>query len=363
VAYGSADATGGSGFLAVYLAGLVLNEGDIPARQTMTVFHDGLAWLAQVALFLTLGLLVSPAGLGEVWREGVLLALVLMLVARPVAVTVALSHDAYSLSERAVLAWAGLRGAVPVVLATFAVTAGIAGSSRFFDIVFFTVVLSTLLQGTTFEPLARHLGLTAIAPSLPRPLADRATIRGLGAVVLEYGVGPGDGIVGRRIRDLGLPDGATVTVVVRGREALPPHGDTRVSAGDVLHLLAREEARAETTALFDGWGESTWEPRRTVAHPVLEKESLAAGAWGSDDGDPADPELVGGIAVVGRLRARADVAGALVALEDGRYAVTGASSVVGSLDGLRRYAHRRFETARNDSERSWWREVLGALGS
>src|SRR3954452_11965224 len=159
LAYGSAVSFGGSGFLAVYLAGLALGGSATPDVRAMRVFHGGLAWLAQVTLFLLLGLLVNPGELGSVAADSIVLAAVILLVARPAAVMLVTVTDRFSVNERLLLSWAGLRGAVPVVLATFPVIAGVPHAERFFDIAFFTVVVSTLVQGMTFDPLARRLGL------------------------------------------------------------------------------------------------------------------------------------------------------------------------------------------------------------
>src|SRR5213076_1560282 len=141
LAYGVADAAHGSGFLAVYLAGLCLGSTAIPAKRTITAFHDGLAWLAQLAMFLTLGLLIFPSQLGDVAVEGTVLAVVTAVVARPLGAALATLFSGYSARERLILGWAGLRGAVPVVLATFPVIHGIADSVKFSDIVFFAVLL------------------------------------------------------------------------------------------------------------------------------------------------------------------------------------------------------------------------------
>src|SRR3954467_5088104 len=166
LAYGGAATLHGSGFLAVYLVGLALGSRPIPAERAVTIFHQGLAGLAQVTMFLVLGLLVFPSQLGGVALEGTVLALVLMLVARPLATVLCTAPFGFSTREQAVLGWAGLRGAVPVVLATFPVLAHIPRSHEFFNIVFFVVLLSTILQGTTFEPLAKRLGG---APHDPAP--------------------------------------------------------------------------------------------------------------------------------------------------------------------------------------------------
>ncbi|MGH2821706.1 MAG: potassium/proton antiporter, partial [Thermoleophilaceae bacterium] len=241
VAFGAADALHGSGFLAAYLAGLALGSARIPAKRTVTVFHQGLAWVAQIAMFLSLGLLVFPTELGEVVVEGTALALVLVLVARPVAAFVSTALDRFSTADRVVLGWAGLRGAVPVVLATFPVIDQVPNSPTFFNIVFFAVVISTLVQGTTFEPLAKRLGVTTSDPALPRPLAETGTIRRLGAEIVEYPVSPEDAVVGHRVRELGLPRDALLSVIVRGEEAVLPRGSTRVEAGDRLHVVVRTE--------------------------------------------------------------------------------------------------------------------------
>lgn len=178
LAFGGADALHGSGFLAVYLAGLAVGSTRIPDQETVVSFHQGLGWLAQVAMFLTLGLLVFPSHLPSVALKGTVVAVVLVFVARPVAVAVATLPFRYRARERVLLGWAGLRGAVPVVLATFPVIDHVPHSLQFFNIVFFAVLVSTVVQGSSFEPLARRLGLSTSEPALPRPkpLPTEATV-------------------------------------------------------------------------------------------------------------------------------------------------------------------------------------------
>ena len=159
VAFGGAAALGGSGFLAVYLAGLVLGGAHSPGQAPARSFHVGLAWVAQVAMFLMLGLLVFPSQLDEVAVRGTALALVLAVVARPAAVAVATVGAGFTRPERLTLGWAGLRGAVPVVLATFPLIEGVGGSLDRFNVVFFAVLVSTILQGATFEAVAARLGV------------------------------------------------------------------------------------------------------------------------------------------------------------------------------------------------------------
>lgn len=362
LAFGAADVLHGSGFLAVYLAGLALGSATIPARHTITTFHQGMAWIAQLGMFLVLGLLVFPSELPGVALEGTVLALVLVLLARPIAAFVA-SWGPFSVADRAVLGWAGLRGAVPVVLATFPVIAGVPHSEEFFDIVFFAVLLSTVVQGSTIEPFARRLGVTSErAPLATSGLTETGTIRQLGADAIEVAAAPGHALVGHRIRDLGLPRAAVVNVIVREGEAILPRGSTRIEAGDRLHVLIRREEMSTMDALLERWregpvGPPPRPPRIIEGHaPVFHVRR-----WTDDDGDPARTEQVAGRAVVDRLRTRRDVPGALVLLDDGYFAVTGPLLAIGREQLLSQWVRRRARTAATDAERAWWEEVLGAL--
>jgi cell volume regulation protein A len=160
IAYGSAGALGGSGFLAVYMTGLALGDADGLGGQGIPAFHDGLASVAEIGMFLTLGLLVFPSQLGDVAVKGLLLAAIVTLVARPVAATIATWRQGFSPRERVLLGWAGLRGAVPVILATFPVIRHVSHSIEFFNIVFFAVLVSATVQGLTIGPLASRLGVS-----------------------------------------------------------------------------------------------------------------------------------------------------------------------------------------------------------
>jgi potassium/hydrogen antiporter len=367
LAFGGADALHGSGFLAVYLAGLALGTSGIPAQQTVTSFHQGLAWVAQVAMFVALGLLVFPSRLDDVAVRGTVLALVLVFVSLPVAVAIATLPMRFTWPERVVLAGAGLRGAVPVVLATFPILAGVGGSTQLFDVVFFAVLLSTIIQGTTFEPVARWLGATTDEPALPRPLAEAGTIRRLGAEVLEYPVADDDAVVGARVRDLGLPREAVVNVIVRGGEAIPPRGSTILRAGDRLHVLLRSELSRDVHRIVERWrkgpiGPPPRPPRRMAGRPPtftvapFDQVPLA--------GDAAHPTAVAGAEVVAQLRVRRDVPGALVALEDGRYAIVGPLVAVGAREMLSSWAMRRLRRLpADDSERAWLQNVVGGLAA
>ena len=361
IAFGAADVLHGSGFLAVYIAGLMMGSAQLPARQTVAAFHDGLAWVAQLAMFLTLGLLVFPRQLGDIALEGTLLAFVLVFVARPLAVMVATAFAPLSLGDRAVLGWAGLRGAVPVVLALFPLIEGIDQSLKFFNIAFFAVLVSTLLQGSTFEPFARWMRATTTEPALPRPLVEVGSIRQLGADVVEVPIAEGDAAIGVRVRDLGLPRDALVNVLVRGDEALPPRGSTRLEAGDRLHIVARQTALAALEDARQRWRSGPVGPApRPARQPTTSAPIFTTRPWGEADGDPDAPASVLGLDVIERLNTRWDVPGALVVLADGRYAVTGPHVLVGSREQVQWHARRRLRTSKTDAERAWWQEVIGA---
>jgi cell volume regulation protein A len=220
-----------------------------------------------------------------------------------------------------------------VVLATFPVIAGVGEGQEIFNLVFFAVLLSTLLQGATFEPLARALGVTTSEPALPRPLVEVGTVRRMGAEVLEHEVQEGDAAVGARVRELGLPRDAVVNLIVRDEQAVPPRGSTRLRAGDRLHVLVRQEASQDMPVLVERWRTG---PTGQVARPVPPPRGRAAvftsGPWPSKAADAGRPREVGGQPVVDLLRLRRDCPGALAVLADGRYAVTGPILAVGSRD-------------------------------
>ena len=367
LAFGGADTLHGSGFLAVYIAGLLIGTSGIPAQRTVTSFHQGLAWVAQVVLFLSLGLLVFPSDLLGIALEGTLLALVVVLVARPAAVWIATAFGRWSVAERSILSVAGLRGAVPVVLATFPVIAGVENSDELFNIVFFAVLISTVLQGASFEPLAERLGVTTREPALPRPLAEAGTIRALGAEVLEFPIGHEDAIAGSRVRDLGLPREAVVNVIVRANEAIPPRGSTRLLAGDELHLLVRSETAGEVNRLMRRWRDGpVGPPPRPRRQPRGAATVMSVRPYreGMVEGDLSRPKGVVGEPVAAQLRVRRDTPGALVALVDGRYALTGPLIVVGSRRDMTQFATRRMrQLARESPERPWLQNVIGAMAS
>lgn len=173
VAYGLSEVLGGNGFLAAYVAGLVAGNRIYPAKRVVSTFQDGIAWLAQVVMFLTLGLLVAPTNLAQVVVPGMAITFILMLVARPLAVFVCLApFRRFGWRAKLFVSWPGLRGAVPIVLATFPIVAGVPGAFAIFNVVFFVVLLSSLIQGPTVKWMAARLAIAAAAPAPKRPTAE-----------------------------------------------------------------------------------------------------------------------------------------------------------------------------------------------
>ncbi len=364
LAYGGATTLHGSGLLAAYLTGLILGSATIQGKRTITAFHDGIAWVAQLGMFLALGLLVSPHSLDDVWVESLVITAALLLIGRPLAICILLGPQGFRKNEQLALSWAGLRGAVPIVFATFPVIAGVPRAEEFLSIVFFVVLLTTVLQGVTFEGLAHRLGVTTTEPALDKPLVEVATVRQLGAEVVEVRVREGDAMTGARVKDLGLPREALVSLLVRGDEALLPRGSSRLEVGDRLHVLARREVAGELPALVDRWRTGPVGPAlRPTKRLVAIAPIFRTGPWDARDGDPGDPPTVGGIAVVEQLRLRRDRPGALVVLADGRFAVSGAVLLVGSRRSVQRAARHRLAQAGDDAEAGWWQDVIGACAS
>jgi len=364
IAYGVTEIAHGSGFLAVYLTALTLGTGSVPARSTMLSFHHGVSWVSQIALFFLLGLLVFPSQLPEVLGEGLLLSAALILVARPVAAVVSSIATRFSIRERVMLGWAGLRGAIPIWLATFPVIAGVDQAGQLFNIVFIVVVMSTLVQGASFEPLARLLRVTSTEPALAQPLVESGTIRPLGGEVLAYRVRDDDAIVGHPVKELGLPREALVNLIVREGAAIPPRGSTVIEPGDELHVLVRRESHAEVESLTARWHDGPIgepEPPRPPIRGV--PQIFIARPWTDADGDPTRARELDGVQVLGSVRTRRDTPGALLALADGRYAVTGGGVVaLGGRRLLARWCRERAELEGVAAEeRAWWQEVIGVL--
>jgi cell volume regulation protein A len=238
--YGVTASIGGNGFLAVYMAGLVMGKSNFIHKRSVMRFHDGLAWLMQIAMFLTLGLLVFPSRLMPVALAGLAVSLFLMLVGRPVSVFASLAFAQMGRNEKTMISWVGLRGAVPIILATFPLLAGVPKSEIIFDMVFFIVLTSILLQGTSIPLLARLLKLEA-PPVQKRqyPLKFEPTER-LRSQMVDVEIPPNSQVARKQIVEVGFPKNALIVLIRRKDDFIVPRGDTVLEADDTMLVLADE---------------------------------------------------------------------------------------------------------------------------
>ena len=243
---------GGSGFVATYVAGVTIANMEFLHKRSLLRFHDAVAWLMQISMFVLMGLLVFPSHLPPVAWPAVLVAGVLMFVARPLAVLLTLLPFRIPLREIGLVSWVGLRGATPIILATFPVVAGVPESDTMFNVVFFVVILSVLVQGTTIPSAARALQVTAPAAAGERYSFDALIAGDEGHGLRQMTVRPGAPAVGRSVVELGLPPGVLLVLLYRGGEIVVPQGGTALQAGDRILVLAEDDAYDAARALLEG---------------------------------------------------------------------------------------------------------------
>lgn len=249
-AFGLAAVLGGSGFLAVYLAGIVIGNSRTVFQRGTLLFFDGIAWGGQIAMFVVLGLLSTPSELVPVAWQGLLVSAVLIFVARPVVVMPVLLAFRFSWRETLLVSWVGLKGAVPIILATFPLMLGIGSGALLFNVVFFVVLVSAVLQGWTTPWLARKLGLEQPPRPEPPVTLEISSLFDVEADIVEYVVAPGSAPCGKYIRDLQIPDGAVVAMIVRDKQLVPPRGSTLIREGDYVFFLMSRDCRGAVDAIF-----------------------------------------------------------------------------------------------------------------
>jgi len=254
LSFASAQMVGGNGFLAIYITGISLGNGPLVFRRGILLFHDGMAWMAQIAMFVILGLLIFPSEVIAVAPQGLLLAGMLTFVARPIMTVLLLIPFRYTSRELVFLSWVGLKGAVPIVLAIYPLMAGLPDGRLIFNLVFFTVLFSALTQGWSMAPVARFLGLQLPAvPSAPVSL-DITSLKHVDADIVEYAVKEDSRAAGLRIRDLPFPDGALVAMVARENRTVPPGGTTVLYPGDFVFVIMSRDLRPLVDRLFTAAG-------------------------------------------------------------------------------------------------------------
>ncbi|MFA6358337.1 MAG: potassium/proton antiporter [Candidatus Omnitrophota bacterium] len=231
----------GNGILAVYLAGLMLGQAEFPNKKMIVRFHDGLAWLMQIVMFVTLGLLVFPSHIVPLIGAGLLLTLILMVVARPISVLLCLLPFKIDLRQKTMIAWVGLRGSVPIILATFPFVAGIPQADTIFNIVFFIVIASVLIQGTSISIISRMLKLDAPWTNRTSYPLEFEKTEGIDAELIDMIVPYNSSVVGKMIRDLSVPEKCLIMLISRNDKFIIPSGSTIIEDGDVLLVLASTE--------------------------------------------------------------------------------------------------------------------------
>jgi cell volume regulation protein A len=232
----------GSGYLAVYVLGLLLGKVDFLHKRSLLRFFDGNAWLMQIVLFVTLGLLVFPSQVIQIAGPGLLLSLALILLARPISIFISLAPFKYSIREKCFISWVGLKGAVPIVLATFPLVARIDQAQDVFNLVFFVVISSVLLQGSLIPQMARWLKVDAPVAQSPKFPIEMLASPGIKPALKEISIAADSGAAGKAIYELGLPMDYLIIMIRRDEEYIQPNGSIILQTGDTLLSLSDDKS-------------------------------------------------------------------------------------------------------------------------
>jgi cell volume regulation protein A len=235
------DFVGGNGFLAVYLSSVFLGNQDLIHKKKILKSFDSFAWLMQIILFLTLGLLVFPSQIIPVFGIGLLISVFLIVVARPLSVFISLAPFKVDIRNRWFLSWVGLRGAVPIVFATYPLLAGAKQANMIFDIVFFVSITSVLIQGTTLSKVAGWLKLTLPESMKKRTKTDMELSDSIKSLLTEIQIPGNSPVVGKKIVQLGLPQTTLISFILRNNKYITPSGSTTIEANDTLFVLSENK--------------------------------------------------------------------------------------------------------------------------
>ncbi|MEX0884166.1 MAG: potassium/proton antiporter, partial [Cyclobacteriaceae bacterium] len=241
LSYALIDLLGGNGFLGVYIAAVTIGNGKMLHKKSLIKFFDGVAWLMQIIMFITLGLLVFPSQVIPVIGLGFFIALFLIFVARPLGVFVSLAFFKFKLREKLFVSWVGLRGAVPIVFATFPLIAGIDESSMIFNVVFFIVLTSVALQATTLSLAAKLLHLSVPDGLKRRSLLDIELSEDFKNALVEVELDGNSHVIGKRIVELDFPKTCLIVLINRADKYITPNGLTELQAGDKLMVMMNSE--------------------------------------------------------------------------------------------------------------------------
>ncbi|NLJ55609.1 MAG: potassium/proton antiporter, partial [Firmicutes bacterium] len=251
LSYGLAEELQANGFLAVFFTGFYLGNAEFVYKQGVSRSIEDTSTVCHVMLFLMLGLLVFPSELLTFWKQGVFIALILTFLARPIAVFLCTLFWKYTVKEKLLLCWGGIKGVIPIVLATYPVAAGLEGGHYYFNIVFFVVLLSALVQGSTIEVVAQKLGLLTGNKRLSPHSLELISLEHPGYELLEYDVGAESPLLKRQLQEIPLPEGALVSAIVRENDLLAPRGETVITENDLLYILVRDEDQKELAGVLE----------------------------------------------------------------------------------------------------------------
>ncbi|MFG6149286.1 potassium/proton antiporter [Halobacillus sp. B23F22_1] len=253
ITYSATAFIGGSGFLAVYIAALVIGNSELTYRYSIFQFNEGFAWMAQILMFIILGLLAFPGQLFtmDIMVNGLLLSAILILVARPVAVFISTIKMKYTIKEKTFISWAGLRGAVPIVLATFPIVEGLENSQTLFNIVFFVVLTSTLVQGSTISYAAKKLKLVGPKKDIPHHSIELISMGKASAEMVQYQTNAESAIVGKRLHEVSFPNRANISAIIRNNHVITPYGETEIKEGDFLYILVESKYKEELKKVLE----------------------------------------------------------------------------------------------------------------
>ncbi len=239
--YGLTSTIGGSGFLAVYIAGIVAGNCEFIQKKSLLRFFDGLAWLSQIAMFLTLGLLVFPSHIVPIIGIGLFISAFLMFVARPLSIFISLSFSNFKWREKTFISWVGLRGAVPIILATFPLLANLPDAEWIFNVVFFIVITSALMQGWSIPFVARILHVDAPLILKRRYPIEYAPVEGVDTELVDLIVPYNSEVAGKSIVELGMPEESLIVLISRDENFIVPSGGTILQEGDTALVLVNKE--------------------------------------------------------------------------------------------------------------------------
>jgi potassium/hydrogen antiporter len=290
--YGLAAFLGGSGFLAIYIAGITIGNSRLVFQRGTFLFHDGIAYVAQIVMFVLLGLLSYPSALLSVTWQGLSIAGVLIFIARPLAVFVSLAFFRFTLRELVFISWVGLKGAVPIILATYPLLFGIPDALLLFNVVFFVVLVSALLQGWTLPSVAGWLRLKHPEERAPHLSLDITSLRDVDADIISYDITETTRAAHLRLSELGLAEDAVVALVSRDDDLIPARGPTVLLPGDHVFVVVRHSAREDVDRVFS---DAIVEPSIPLRAGIYVPPRLTLGdlenLYGIEIGGPAEEPL------------------------------------------------------------------------